>query len=151
VPTANLKAGHCPPTPALEAASVARQQDNAAADLAALREELTEARKHAVSQPRAVQDEAPDWPDPLEVTYEEATTRLGIECFLNGAKLGFGVTADGQSVWARLAYPKWSMRVPLQGMSALTFASDVDRALRKLCQLPDNPDVAKFKPDPYAR
>jgi hypothetical protein len=125
--------------------------DGATESLRDLREQLLEARKSAVSQPRPVNDESPDWPDPDEVTWEEATTRLGIEMFLNGAKVGFGVTADGQSIWARIGYPKWSMRNDLNGQSALTFSSDLDRAVRKLCQLTDNVAAAKFKPDPYAK
>ena len=127
------------------------QKQGRSVGLENLQEQLLAARKSAVSQPRPVQEESPDWPDPLEVTWEEASTLLGIEVYLNGAKLGLGITADGQSIWGRIGYPKWSMNSELAGMSALTFGSEVDRVLRKLCQLKNNPAAAKFKPDPYAK
>jgi len=112
-------------------------------------DELMAAR--AAAQQRAPEESSRDWPDPDEITWEEASTLLGIDAYLNGAKFAFGVTSDGQSIWGRVAYPKWSARRELQGMSAMTFSSDADRVLRKLALMTREPEHAGFKPDPYAK
>jgi len=105
----------------------------------------------AAAQQRAPEEEPRDWPNPEDIEWDEASTLLGIESYLNGAKYGVGVTADGQSIWGRIGYPKWSARKELQGMSAMTFASDVDRVLRKLAIITREPTHAGFKPDPFAK
>jgi hypothetical protein len=105
----------------------------------------------AAAQQRAPEESPRDWPDPDDVDWEEASMLLGIEAYLNGAKYGVGVTADGQSIWARIGYPKWSARKELQGMSAMTFASDVDRAMKKLALITREPELAGFKPDPFSK
>jgi hypothetical protein len=115
-----------------------------------LQERLAAARK-AAKEREPVDDAGRDWPDPDDVDLPEALTLLGIEAFLNGAKIAAGITADGQSLWFRLGYPKWSARRDLQGMSAMTFSSDLDRGFRKLAQLPAGSAHANFKPDPYAK
>lgn len=112
-------------------------------------DELMAAR--AAAQQRAPEETSRDWPDPDDIDWESASTLLGIEAYLNGAKFAFGVTADGQSIWGRVGYPRWSARKELQGQSALTFASDADRALRKLSLMIRDPEHAGFKPDPYAK
>lgn len=114
-----------------------------------LRDQLLAAK--AAAQNRAPEEQPRDWPNPDDIEWDEASTLLGIETYLNGAKFGWGVTADGQSIWGRIAYPKWSARRDLQGMSAMTFASDVDRVLRKLAMITREPEHAGFKPDPFAK
>lgn len=114
-----------------------------------LHDELMAAK--AAAQQRAPEESPRDWPNPDDIEWEEASTLLGIETYLNGAKYGVGVTADGQSIWGRIGYPKWSARRELQGMSAMTFASDVDRVMKKLAMITREPDHAGFKPDPFAK
>jgi hypothetical protein len=114
-----------------------------------LKDQLLAAR--AAAQQRAPEEQSRDWPDPDSIDWEEASTLLGIETYLNGAKYGIGLTADGKSVWARIAYAKWTQRSELAGMSAITFASDIDRALRKLAIITREPEHAGFKPDPFAK
>lgn len=114
-----------------------------------LQDRLLAAR--AAAQQRAPEESPRDWPNPDDIEWDEAATLLGIETYLNGAKFSGGVTADGQSIWGRIAYPKWSMRKELQGMSAMTFASDVDRMLKKLAMISREPEHAGFKPDPFAK
>lgn len=93
----------------------------------------------------------PEWPDPEAYTLEEAVTDLSVAMYTQGAKISLGVTGDATSVWARISFPSWSACKGVEGQSAMTFSGDVGRALRKLCQLSDDPVQAKFRPDPYAK
>lgn len=93
----------------------------------------------------------PEWPSADEYTLEEACTELTVAMYTQGAKISLGCTADATSIWARISYPSWSSCKGVGGQSAMTFSGDVGRALRKLCQLSDDPVQAKFRPDPYAK
>lgn len=115
-----------------------------------LKRRIDNARAEAIKQPFDVRP-GPEWPDPDELSLEEACTDLSVQMYTLGGKISLGVTSEATSVWARVSFPTWCPEAGLRGMSAMTFSGDVERAIRKLAQLAEDWKHAGFKPDPYAK
>lgn len=115
-----------------------------------LKRRIDIARAEAMRQPFDAKP-GPEWPDPEDLTIEEACTDLTVQMYTMGAKISIGVTAEATSVWARISFPSWCPTKGLEGMTAMTFSGDVERVVRKLAQLAEDWKHAGFKPDPYAK
>jgi len=108
------------------------------------------AKKAAVAAP-AQTGQGPEWPRWENVSLEDALTMIEVDMWANGAKFSFGLNADAKGMWARVGIPKWSARVPLQGKSAITFASGLEHLIKKVAQLTSVEAGSVWKDDPYAR
>jgi hypothetical protein len=110
-----------------------------------------EAAKKA-AQPAPTQlGTGPEWPRWEEVSLEDALTMIEVDMWSLGAKFSFGLNADAKGMWARVGIPKWASRVPLQGKSAITFASGLEHLIRKVAQLTSVEAGGVWKDDPYAK
>lgn len=110
---------------------------------------IAEAKKKAVAAP--VTPSNVEWPRWEDVELEDALTMLEIQMWEGAGKFSFGLNQDGKGMWARVSFPKWSIRHELAGKSAITFSSDLLHLLRKLAQLATVHDPSVWKNDPYAR
>ena len=111
--------------------------------------QIEAAKKRAQSRPRKeVSVEGPDWE---KVTLEDAITLMEIFEWESGAKYGFSVSSDGQSIMARVACPKDSAIDDYAGMVSFCFGSNLDHAIRKVSQLHNGDYDAFWKKDTFAR
>lgn len=129
------------------APALAAQHKDTAADL---HRRVMQARQEAVRPPFDATP-GPEWPSADDYSLEEACTQLVVDMYTAGAKISFGCTSDATSVWGRITFASWSGKKDVAGQSAMTFSGDLERCIRKLAQLADDPVRAKFRPDPYAK
>lgn len=85
------------------------------------------------------------------MSLEDATTLMEVFQWESGAKYGFSVSADGQSIMARVACPKDGDVKEYAGMVSFCFGSNLEHAIRKIAQLHCGDFDAFWKKDTYAK
>jgi hypothetical protein len=111
--------------------------------------QIDEAKARAQKKVRTeVSVDGPEWE---RVTLEDATTLMEIFQWEAGAKYGFSISSDGQSIMARVACPKDSDVKDFAGMVSFVFGSNLDHAIRKVAQLHNGDFDGFWKKDSYAK
>lgn len=115
----------------------------------AKQQQIEAAKTRAQSRPRQLASvDGPDWE---KISLEDATTLMEIFQWEAGAKYGFSISSDGQSIMARVACPKDSDVKDFAGMVSFCFGSNLDHAIRKAAQLHNGDFDAFWKKDTFAK